>query len=334
MPGGGTLTVTRRGATGRRRGAVASPTPASAWTTRRRAASSSRTSRPRPRGTGLGLSIARRNVELHGGTIAVAVDAGVGTDGDDRAAAHAAGGVTVSPPIDSAIGGVTERRCGAASRPRRPAGASAPRRRSATACRARGGASAAPRPADQAGRQIAVGHHDQRDLRVRGDRRDDQRHQQQAAVGAPRAEVDRLEAAVADGADHQERRHQHHRQRQQRCTASRRRPYGIGEDRRRGHAGRGRARHADEVALVRRPGRVWMLKRASRIAAAETNTKPAAQPSRPNGCRPQANAQDRRRHAERDRRRRASRTRRRTRSTCRSCARRGRRACRARWRSR
>ena len=31
-----------------------------------------------------------------------------------------------------------------------------------------------------------------------------------------------------------------------------------------------------------------MLKRASRIAAAETNTKPAAQPAWPNACRPHA----------------------------------------------
>ena len=42
-------------------------------------ASSSRTSRPRRAGTGLGLSIARRNVELNGGTIAVASQKGVGT---------------------------------------------------------------------------------------------------------------------------------------------------------------------------------------------------------------------------------------------------------------
>ncbi len=48
-----------------------SPTRASAWTARRSSASSSPTS-PRARsGTGLGLTIAKRNVELNGGTIAV-----------------------------------------------------------------------------------------------------------------------------------------------------------------------------------------------------------------------------------------------------------------------
>ena len=37
------------------------------------------------------------------------------------------------------------------------------------------------------------------------------------------------------------------------------------------------------------PDVAWMLKRASRIAAALTNMKPAAHPSRPSGCNPQLN---------------------------------------------
>ena len=159
-------------------------------------------------------------------------------------------------------------------------------------------AQAGPRPADQARRQVAVGDDDQRDLRVRGDRRDDQRHDQQAAVGTPRAEVERLEAAIADGADHQERRHQHHRQRQQVVG-----PAGdgsrIGEDGRGRHAGGRRAGHADEVALVdaRDVGLDVEARQADRRRRDEHEAgRPAGLVERLQAPR---EAQDRRRHAER-----------------------------------
>ena len=228
-------------------------------------------------GTGLGLSIARRNVELHGGTINVASQKGVGTtvtiawcrsrtprsrfqrlNRSDSVCPHPEGGVTRRWTY--AAGSPRPMR----ARPRRPS--RPPPARPRAGGRWDGGASG-PHVAEQAGQQVGVGHRHQRDLRMRGDGGDDQRHDHQVAVRAARAEIERLEAAIADGADHQERRHQHHRQRQHRPPVLQ--AVGIREDRRGGHARRSRARHPDEVALVGGSA-LWMLKRARRIAAAET----------------------------------------------------------------
>ena len=90
MPGGGTLTVARRRRRWRR-GAVESPTPASAWTRTRWRGSSSRISRPRRPAPAWASRIAKRNVELNGGTIAVDSRRGRGTT------------VTIALPVDAIL---------------------------------------------------------------------------------------------------------------------------------------------------------------------------------------------------------------------------------------
>ena len=112
-PASGTLRLTSR--VGRRRSSrSASRTPASAWTPKRSARVFEPYFSTKTTGTGLGLPIARRNIELSGGTIAVESEKGRGT------------AVTITPAdaTDSArrrirLGacGSSRRRSGAAGRP-------------------------------------------------------------------------------------------------------------------------------------------------------------------------------------------------------------------------
>ncbi len=78
-----------------------------------------------------------------------------------------------------------------------------------------------PRQAHESGEQVRVRDEDQRPLRIGGDGRDEQRKHHQRAGRATLAEVERLEAAVPDRADHQHRRHQQQRQRQERHPVAR-----------------------------------------------------------------------------------------------------------------
>ena len=109
----------------------------------------------------------------------------------------------------------------------------------------------------------------------------------------------RLEAAEPDRADHQRGRDEHHRQRRQRrpivgqTVRDRRRPSRPESPPPPGSACR-------RSTACRRPCALWMLKRASRIAAAVTNRNPAAQPRRPSGWQSPRERQNRRRDAERD----------------------------------
>ena len=174
MPGGGTLTVDGARWTARRRACCRSPTPASAWTPRRWRASSSPTSRPRRRGTGLGpddRAAQRRAERRHdrrreskrgvGTTVTIALPLPTPCLSAGSATTAGAAGVDssvkrVGPRPVAAIGaGLAATSAGAGASGR--------------------GAPASPRPPDQTGRQVAVGDHDQRDLRVGGDQRDDQR---------------------------------------------------------------------------------------------------------------------------------------------------------------
>jgi anti-sigma regulatory factor (Ser/Thr protein kinase) len=150
-------------------------------------------------GTGLGLPIARRNIELHGGRV------------DHQRSRR----------------GRPCRSCCLAPRRRRPdppvAGPRASVRfgrwRRAVADRRLSSAQLRPRQANEGRRQVRVRHRDERPLRMGGDRRDDDGHEDQVAVRPARTQVEVLEAAVADGADHEERGHEHHRQGQERHPA-------------------------------------------------------------------------------------------------------------------
>ena len=148
-------------------------------------------------GTGLGLPIARRNIELSGGSIEVESEKGAGT------------AVTMRLPMT----------------PNPDAGASD----AIQACDGFRGdrGSAVPVPAiERADRprlidgpdDVGVGHHDQREARVGGDQRDDDGADEQREVRAAPADVDRLDAAEADRADHQERGHEDDGERRQRAA--------------------------------------------------------------------------------------------------------------------
>ena len=194
------------------------------------------------RGTGLGLPIAKRNVELSGGSIAITSQRGTRHDRRGAPAARQTVG-RVSTATYAALPCRASGRRGASLVGRRRS----PRRPPAGALRAP--PPAAPGQPDEGRRQVAVGQHQQHDLGLGRQRRQEQRQQEQHRRAAAGLQVERLEAAEADGADHQHGRHDHDRQHRGRfpraAEPGREREHG-----RRRHARCRRTGHADEVALV------------------------------------------------------------------------------------
>ena len=171
-------------------------------------------------GTGLGLTIAKRNVELHGGTITRRQRARARDDG------HRADSESTGPrpaPAAVRLRAAPPRAAGTAPRPRRPA---------PPACRGTRAPSSTMLGCSWMTAMTSA-------------------TSAEHLVGPPLLRVDRLEAVEADRADHQQRRHDHDGQRDERPPRVLE-PLGVEEHRRRGHGGRRRARHADEVALVGR----------------------------------------------------------------------------------
>ena len=199
-------------------------------------------------GTGLGLTIAKRNVELNGGRIHVESALGRGTT------------VTIELPVETALTKNGKRRT---NRERAHHALFVfrfsifvHRYRVHVRCRRlrRLRPSMVPpghQHFDERRQHIPIGQRDERECGMRGHERDEQRDDQQHRVRPPRLQIECLEAAEFDRADHQKRGHENQREhgnRADRFLEARR----VRKDHRRGDSRGRRTRHADEVPLVHR----------------------------------------------------------------------------------